>query len=150
MIQVSSNNGSVTVAMNHAAPLERSLSAIFKQKHPRSHLSDERIASAGQHVAVMALIYLLPAVGFSSGDSGLNQFPGDHAYHISELQGRKMVREGSLLLPPLPPLFIPLHFLISVQLASLFAPRGQADSTIRSSEDPNGFCVLSQVVRLWL
>lgn len=44
MIQVSSNNGSMRVAMNHIAPLERSLNAIFKQKHLSGHLSDERIA----------------------------------------------------------------------------------------------------------
>lgn len=32
------------VAMNHVAPLERSLDAIFKQEHPSGRLSDERIA----------------------------------------------------------------------------------------------------------
>lgn len=84
------------VAMNHIAPLERSPNAIFKRRHLSSHLFDERIETAGQEIAALALIYLPPAVRFSSGDSGLNQFPGDHAYHIPELQGRKMVHRASL------------------------------------------------------
>lgn len=95
--------------MNHAAPLERSLGAIFKRRHLGSRLFDGRIETAAQEIAAPAPIYLPPPVRFSSGDSGLNQFPGDHAYHISELQGRKMVRQASFL-PP----FNPFHFLISL------------------------------------
>lgn len=102
--------------MNHIAPLERSLNAIFKREHPSSHLSDERIAERlpverpwGRRLQLWhSFIFPPHPVCFSSGDSGLNQFPGDHAYHISELQGRKMVRRASL--PP----FNLLHFLIAV------------------------------------
>lgn len=111
VIQVSSNNGSMRVAMNHVAPLERSLDAIFKQEHPSGRLSDERIAErrrwSGRGARRLQLWHSF-IFCFSSGDSGLNQFPGDHAYHISELQGRKMVRRASL------PLFNLLHFLIAV------------------------------------
>lgn len=133
--------------MNHTAALERSLGAIFKQKHLSSHLSHERIAArrwrsgrGGREIAVMAVIYhpsplppptpfhLLP-VDSSAGDSGLDQFPGDHAHHISELQGRETVRGGGP------------HFLCSTHCKCLVAvprsypsvPRSRAFFSIPSS-----------------